>query len=90
MSRRESEMSQHSKHRDEPELQHLRQRVDELETRLAFQEDTLNTLDRVVAEQDQLISRQQLQLQLLAEKFKSMESRLDQPQAVVDERPPHY
>lgn len=75
---------------DDQELQHLLQRVDELETRLAFQEDTLNTLDRVVAEQDQLISRQQLQLQLLAEKFKTMESRLDQPQAMVDERPPHY
>lgn len=76
---------------DIQELQLLRQRVDELETRLAFQEDTLNTLDQVVAEQDQLIGRQQVQLQLLAEKFKAMESRLDQPQApVADERPPHY
>lgn len=74
----------------EQEQHQLRLQIEELETRLAFQEDTLNTLDQVVAAQDQLLSRQQMQLQMLAEKFKTMESRLDHPQAVVDERPPHY
>lgn len=69
----------------------LQQQIEELETRLAFQEDTLNALDKVIAEQDRLLSRQQMQLQLLAEKFKTMESRLDDPQApMADERPPHY
>ncbi|MBU3069555.1 SlyX family protein [Aestuariicella sp. G3-2] len=69
----------------------LQQQIEELETRLAFQEDTLNALDQVIAEQDRLLSRQQMQLQLLAEKFKTMESRLDDPQApMADERPPHY
>lgn len=69
----------------------IQQQIEELETRLAFQEDTLNTLDKVIAEQDKLLARQQMQLQMLAEKFKTMESRLDHPQASdFDERPPHY
>ncbi|WP_439134835.1 SlyX family protein [Pseudomaricurvus sp.] len=71
--------------------QQMQQQIEELETRLAFQEDTLNALDTIIAEQDRLLSRQQMQLQLLAEKFKTMESRLDDPQApAADERPPHY
>lgn len=73
------------------ESEKLQQRVDELETRVAFQEDSLNELDKVIAAQDALLAKQQLQLQLLAEKFKGMESKLDQPVAMGgDERPPHY
>ncbi len=69
----------------------LQQRIDELETRVAFQEDNLSELDKVIAAQDALLAKQQLQLQLLAEKFKGMESKLDQPITIGgDERPPHY
>lgn len=73
------------------EVATLKARVDELETRIAFQEDNLAQLDDVIAQQDALLSKQQMQLQMLAEKFKTMESRLDSPQSTsVDERPPHY
>lgn len=73
------------------EVAKLKARIDELETRIAFQEDSLVQLDDVIAQQDALLSKQQMQLQLLAEKFKTMEARLDSPQSPPsDERPPHY
>lgn len=69
----------------------LNDRIEELETRLAFHEDTLQSLDKVIAEQDKLLARQQLQLQMLAEKLKSMDLSADElPGPAVDERPPHY
>lgn len=69
----------------------MQQRIDELETRVAFQEDSLQALDDVLAQQDALLNKQQLQLQLLAEKFKAVEQKSDQPYApAAEERPPHY
>ena len=40
-------------------------RVDELETRLAFQDDTIQTLNDVLVEQQRLVERLQLQLSAL-------------------------
>jgi len=73
------------------EVDVLNERIDELETRVAFQEDSLQSLDEVIAEQDLRLSKQQLQLKLLAEKFKSIETKWDQPDiGSGNERPPHY
>jgi SlyX protein len=69
----------------------LKARIDELETRVAFQEDSLQSLDEVIAEQDLRLSKQQMQMKLLAEKFKAIETKWDQPDiASGSERPPHY
>ena len=73
------------------ELDQLQAQIEELQGRVLFQDDTLEALDKIVGEQDSLLSRQQQQLQLLAEKIKLLEGRLDDsPVTITDERPPHY
>ncbi len=63
----------------------------ELQTRLAFQEDTVQQLNEVVTEQDSCIRGLQIQVQSLARKLEEVSASVGQPQSkVVDERPPHY
>ncbi|GAA5215425.1 SlyX family protein [Corallincola platygyrae] len=64
-------------------------RIDELESKLAFQEDTINQLNTVIAEQDASIRLLQRQMALLAEKFKSVQG--SQIASESEETPPpHY
>ena len=66
----------------------LESRVTDLEARLAFQDDTIQTLNDVLVEQQRLVERLQLQLGALARRQEEMQSSLD---AVEDEAPPpHY
>lgn len=63
-------------------------RLTELETKLAFAEDLLETLNQtVVRQQDQIDSLQQ-QLRLLNDRLK--DSRPDETRTPRDEIPPHY
>ena len=65
--------------------------VEALQSRLEFQAHTIESLDGVVVEQEKRLSKQERQLQLLANRFKSVESRVSQSEAPAeDERPPHY
>lgn len=72
-------------------MNELQEQLIELQTRVAFQEDTLTQLNQVVAKQDQEILTLQQQLRLLA---KRLEDALFQEELGVekqiDERPPHY
>lgn len=69
----------------------LEDRIIELETRLAYQEDTLQQLNQVVTEQDQMILRLQEHMRLVADKLISIEGGLEQGGDMpVNERPPHY
>ena len=69
----------------------LDERLIELETRVAFQEDTLQQLNEVVTEQDSYIQSLQVQVQSLAKKLDEMSQVLDQPAGKVgNEPPPHY
>jgi len=55
---------------------------------LAFQDDTIQTLNDVLVEQQRLVERLQLQLSALARRQEEMQSSLD---AGEDEAPPpHY
>ncbi len=66
-------------------------RLVELETRVAYQEDTLQQLNQIVTEQDKQLLRLQEHIRLLAEKLMSLEGGLEQISgATVSERPPHY
>lgn len=60
----------------------------ELQTRLAWQEDTLASLNEVIARQDQCITQLQQQMQRLQARLLSQED--NQMSEKVDERPPHY
>ncbi|GLO30899.1 MULTISPECIES: SlyX family protein [Pseudomonas] len=66
----------------------LESRVVELETRLAFQDDTIQALNDVVVEQGRVIERLQLQM---AELIKRYEEMVGQYGSEGDEAPPpHY
>ena len=63
-------------------------RIIELETRQAFQDDTIQALNDVVAEQGQIIDRLQLQM---AELIKRYEEMVGQYGSEGEEAPPpHY
>jgi SlyX protein len=71
---------------------YLQERVDELETRLAFQEDTLQALSEQLAHQQSVTEQQQYMMQTLYRQLKDMQdaSATDGGGAAVTERPPHY
>lgn len=66
----------------------LEMRIADLESRLAFQDDTIQTLNDVLVEQQRLVDRLQLQVAALAKRQEELLS-----QYGVDEDdapPPHY
>lgn len=63
-------------------------RLTELETKLAFAEDLLETLNQTVARQQGQIDSLQQQLRLLHQKLK--EAVPDEARTPRDEIPPHY
>jgi len=69
----------------------LEEQLIDLQSRVAYQEDTLQQLNTVIADQDAYIRTLQVQMQALAKKLEdltySVEQRDSRP---VDERPPHY
>lgn len=69
--------------------QELEQRINDLESQLAFQEQTIEELNQLVASQNQELTTFKRHLQLLALRFEQMrEQQSENP--VGDERPPHY
>jgi len=66
-------------------------RLDELESRLAFQDDTIENLNRVVSRQDREIRALQLQCAELAARFKELGDASPANGGAGDfEVPPHY
>lgn len=66
----------------------LEQRVIELESRQAFQDDTIAALNDVVVEQQQVIERLKLQVAALARRQEEIQGQFD---IAEDEAPPpHY
>lgn len=66
-------------------------RLTDLETRLAYQEDTLHTLDALVAEQSRRIALLEARLEQLARRLHGLQH-ADPGEApdALHERPPHY
>ncbi|MDU9391482.1 SlyX family protein [Pseudomonas japonica] len=66
----------------------LEERVMELESRLAFQDDTLTALNDVLVEQQRVVERLQLQMAALLKRYEEV---MGQYEASEDEAPPpHY
>lgn len=67
----------------------LQQRIEQLESQLAFQEDTINALNQEVAEHTEAMMRMQVQIKYLAERLRSVQA---SNIAGQDEEtpPPHY
>ena len=70
----------------------LQLRVDELETRLAFQEDTLQALSEQLAHQQGVTEQQQQMMQTLYRQLRDVQdaSSADGAAPSTQERPPHY
>lgn len=63
-------------------------RLTELETKLAFAEDLIETLNQTVFRQQEQLDSLQQQLRLLHQRMQ--ESRPDETHSPRDEIPPHY
>ena len=66
--------------------ENITDRVEELESRLAFQDDLLDTLNQTVTDQDQRISRLEAALLQLSKTISAAGIDIN----TGDERPPHY
>ena len=65
----------------------LSERIDALEAKLMFQEDTIEVLNTTITMQWQQIDALKRQLNLLNERLREAEASSSQPK---NERPPHY
>lgn len=65
----------------------LQQQIDELQSRLAYQEDMLNDLNTVMATQDKIIAQLQQQLQQQQNKLDDVSFSIE---SSSNEKPPHY
>jgi SlyX protein len=70
----------------------LQQQMMELQTQLAFQEDTVSSLDQALALQQQEILLLRRQVELLRQRQQENEANNDAgaANASPDEKPPHY
>lgn len=73
---------------DPKELEQLRQQLHELQSQLAFQEDTIASLDAVVARQQREIDNLQTRWREQGEQLDRLGAALDG--APADTPPPHY
>ncbi|MGQ0683964.1 SlyX family protein [Bradyrhizobium sp.] len=69
------------------ELQGLSERVDALEARIAYQDDTIETLNATITTQWKQIDALTRQLAALNDRLREAEARAPGP---ANERPPHY
>lgn len=65
----------------------LSERIDALETRLAFQDDTIETLNQTITDQWKQIDALTRQMAAMNERLQEAEA---QSPAPGNERPPHY
>ena len=63
-------------------------RLIDIETKLAYQEDTLQKLNDIVTEQQQQIQKLEQTNKILIERFREISSS-DQEHS-IDQKPPHY
>lgn len=66
------------------------ERLDDLEIKLAFQEELVETLNRVVARQQQELDLLQRQVRYLYQQVRDLRPADEAPSSPEDEIPPHY
>ena len=64
-------------------------RLDEMETRLAFQDDTIEALNEVVSRQEMMLEKLQRSLELVAGRQADLAASMP-GDAEDDQPPPHY
>ncbi len=66
------------------------ERITELESRVAFQEDTLDKLNSIVTEQEMEIERLTRMIKIINQNLKSISSELPGSRTEDEPPPPHY
>ncbi len=69
------------------EITVLQEQIDDLQSRVAYQEDLLQSLNDIIASQEVVMGRMQQQLQQNREKLEDVTHSLEQ---TGGEKPPHY
>ena len=69
------------------DIKTLSDRIDALETRLTFQDETIETLNKTITAQWQQIDALKRQVEALSERLQEAESHAPEP---ANEPPPHY
>ena len=69
------------------EMERLSARIDELEARLTFQDETIETLNRTITDQWLKLDRLTREISELTERLREAEDKSPGP---VNEVPPHY
>ena len=69
------------------EMERLGARIDELEARLTFQDETIETLNRTITDQWLKLDRLTREISELTERLREAEDKSPGP---VNEAPPHY
>lgn len=76
---------------NEQAINELGDELIELQTRIAYQEDTINQLNQVITKQDADILQLQHQMRLLAKRIDELSfTQGDGIEEITNERPPHY
>ena len=65
-------------------------KIIELETKLAYQEDTLNKLSEEFYQQQKQIEKLEVQQKALIEKIRDLQDAKEGQGAIIDDKPPHY
>lgn len=71
----------------------MSEHIEDLQARIAFQEDTIQTLNQQVADLNNEMQALQRQMHLLYKRVDDLVYQLEQSQSApspLDERPPHY
>ena len=70
----------------------MNQDLIDLQTRLAFQEETINQLNEVVTDQQARIDRLRQEVQWLGARYQEVLDAMEagEPGASLSEKPPHY
>ncbi len=65
-------------------------RLDKLEILFSEQEFTVDALNQVITRQSLQIDTLEDKIELLKQQIKELRKQMPDPQAIVDEKPPHY
>lgn len=69
----------------------LQEQLIDLQTRVAYQEDTLEQLNQVITQQDADINQLKQQIRILVQRLEdSLRTQGQDGELIHDERPPHY
>jgi SlyX protein len=68
----------------------LEQRLENIETKIAYQEDLLEELNKTIYQQQKRLDQLEATCQALAGHIASLAESVNENKSVASERPPHY